>query len=102
MAGDLLVFPRGENKHRAARRGIADRILYRPIPSFVETHADPGQSVADRGARFPVVFSDAAGDQVDAAPLTTPAKPKVSFGLPQDLPESDNPAAAVRSMSVNS
>jgi hypothetical protein len=39
MAGDLLVFLRGQNERRAARLGIADRILYRPISSFVEARS---------------------------------------------------------------
>jgi hypothetical protein len=60
MAGDLLVFLRGEDKHHAARRGIADGIARCPVPSFVEAHANPGQPVADRGARFPIIFSNAA------------------------------------------
>ena len=68
MAGDLLVFLRGENAHRAARRAIADGIVRGPVPRFVEADADPGQAAADRGAHFRIIFSDAAGEDehVDA------------------------------------
>jgi hypothetical protein len=61
MAGDLLVFLRGENEHRAARSGIVDGIVRGPVPSFVEADAYPGQAAADRGTCFPIIFSNAAG-----------------------------------------
>jgi len=44
MAGDLLVFPRGENEHRAARCGIVDGIVCEPVPTCVEPDTDPGTS----------------------------------------------------------
>jgi hypothetical protein len=42
MAGDLLVFLRGENEHRAPRCGIVDGIVRGPVPSFIEADTDPG------------------------------------------------------------
>ena len=48
MSGDLLVFLRGKDPHRA--------------------NVEPGQAIADLGAHLLVIFADAAGedDQVDA------------------------------------
>ena len=68
MAGDLLVFLRGENAHRAARCGIVDGIVRGPVPSCVEGDTDPGQAAADRSACSPIVFSNAAGEdnQIDS------------------------------------
>jgi hypothetical protein len=62
MAGDLLVFPRGENEHRAAGCGIVDGIVCGPVPSFVEADADPGQAAANRSTCFPIISSNAAGE----------------------------------------
>jgi hypothetical protein len=62
MAGNLLVFLRGENEHRAARCGIVDGIVRGPVPSFIEADTDPGQATADHSACFPVIFSNAAGE----------------------------------------
>jgi hypothetical protein len=62
MAGDLLVFLRGENVHRAARCGIVDGIVCGPVPACVEPDTDPGQAAAYRSACFPIIFSIAAGE----------------------------------------
>jgi hypothetical protein len=53
LAGDLLVFLRGENVHRAARCGIVDGIVRGPVPTCVEPDTDPGQAAADRSACSP-------------------------------------------------
>ncbi len=68
MAGDLFVFLRGEDLHRAARSGVVDGIVRGPVPSFVEADAEPGQAVTDRRSRFDVIFSNAAGEheQIDS------------------------------------
>jgi hypothetical protein len=62
LLAPLLVFLRGENVHQAARCGIVDWIVCGPVPSFVEADADSGQAAADRGACFPIIFSNAAGE----------------------------------------
>src|SRR6202043_1667304 len=68
MAGDLLVFLRGNDSHRAVRCVVADRVARPSIPRLVEADADPRQAVADSGTRLPIMFADPAGedDEVDA------------------------------------
>ena len=68
MGGDLLVFPRGENEYRAARCGIVDGIVCEPVPTCVEPDTDPGQAATNRSECFPIIFSNAAGedDYVDS------------------------------------
>ena len=52
MAGDLFVFLRGEDLHRAERSGTAYGIVWEPVPSFVEAEAEPGQAATDLRPRF--------------------------------------------------
>jgi hypothetical protein len=68
MAGYLLVLPRGENEHRAARRGIVDGIACGSISACVEPDTDPGQAAAYRSACFPIIFSNAAAVAGNAGP----------------------------------
>jgi hypothetical protein len=57
------------------------------VPRFVEAHADPRQPVADRSARFPIIFSDAAGedDQVDAIERSDHRSHLLAHGIAEHL-----------------
>ena len=62
MAGNLLIFLRGQDFYRTTGSRIADRIFPRAIPRWINADAEPGQAITDRRSRFDIIFSNAAGD----------------------------------------
>jgi len=60
MAGDLLVLPGGEHKHRTTGFDIVDWIARGVVPSLVKANPDPPQAGACRDAHLRVVLADAA------------------------------------------
>jgi hypothetical protein len=87
MAGNLLVFLRGENVHRTARSGIVDWIVRGPVPSFVKADAEPGQAATDCGSRFDIIFSNSAceHEQIDSTKRSDHRGHLLAHGITEHL-----------------
>src|ERR1019366_2968425 len=87
MAGDLLVFLRGEDLYLDTLCGIVGGIVSGSAPAFIEVDAAPRQTIADRSAYFAIVFSNSAceDDKVDATERSDHCHDLFSHGIAEHL-----------------